>query len=267
MKYYGYKAIKNNKVIFIEWFCDEKDRDEIVSILRNAFSINDDKERANLLNEYKHYYKPIINEKNLSFEETTTEVELWSFLQDITDNYYVDCKGKLMQSVAREVNSLIVEGVNHQIHIFNDLENETIDKRDNIDCWSLSDVYVAYLNMEYCYNFIRTTPIKSLIRIKNYYPCESPESFDSKYYTDIEKKVTLCFSKHSKEFVWFRQLHETIIRSIVEFCKRHNLKDIDAFQMSADGLKSSIEYGRWHPCTDSAFNLINSDGKQVMLSI
>jgi hypothetical protein len=41
---------------------------------------------------------------------------------------------------------------------------------------------------------------------------------------------------------------------VVTFCIEHNI-DVDDFDVYADGLSSSIEYGSWHPGTDSSFRL------------
>ncbi len=52
----------------------------------------------------------------------------------------------------------------------------------------------------------------------------------------------------------FSDLHKKIVNLVVTFCIEHNI-DVDDFDVYADGLSSSIEYGSWHPGTDSSFRL------------
>lgn len=54
----------------------------------------------------------------------------------------------------------------------------------------------------------------------------------------------------------FGELHTTIVNMIIQFCKEHNLKNIDEFRVSADGIMGSIEFGEWCPCTDSSMSMI-----------
>lgn len=39
MTYYGFKAIKDGKEIFVEWFWNEENRDKVVSKLEEGFKI------------------------------------------------------------------------------------------------------------------------------------------------------------------------------------------------------------------------------------
>ena len=52
----------------------------------------------------------------------------------------------------------------------------------------------------------------------------------------------------------FRELHKQIVNLVVDFCKKHNI-EVDDFEVYTDGLLSSIDYGSWHPGTDSSFRL------------
>ncbi len=54
----------------------------------------------------------------------------------------------------------------------------------------------------------------------------------------------------------FSDLHEQIVNLVVKFCKDHNLTDVDEFHIGADGIKGSIPYGIWCPCTDSSMSII-----------
>ena len=53
----------------------------------------------------------------------------------------------------------------------------------------------------------------------------------------------------------FGKLHEKIVNLVIQFCKEHNLTDVDEFCVSADGIEGSISFGEWCPCTDSAMSI------------
>jgi hypothetical protein len=52
----------------------------------------------------------------------------------------------------------------------------------------------------------------------------------------------------------FHKLHSAIVDMVISFCKDNNL-DIDQVELGIDGIKSSIPYGSWQPCTDSWMNM------------
>ncbi len=54
----------------------------------------------------------------------------------------------------------------------------------------------------------------------------------------------------------FSDLHEQIVNLVVNFCKEHNLTDVDEFYVSANGIKGSVPYGVWCSCTDSDMSII-----------
>lgn len=54
----------------------------------------------------------------------------------------------------------------------------------------------------------------------------------------------------------FSDLHEQIVNLVINFCKEHNLTDVDEFHVGANGIKDSIPYGVWCPCTDSSMSII-----------
>ena len=56
----------------------------------------------------------------------------------------------------------------------------------------------------------------------------------------------------------FSKLHESIVNQVARFCKEHGLTDIDEFTVRADGLRGSIEHGKWVGDTDSSMSLIKS---------
>lgn len=53
----------------------------------------------------------------------------------------------------------------------------------------------------------------------------------------------------------FSELHKKLVDEVIKFCKEHNLKDVDEFKLSADGLSDSIEFGEWICCTDSSMSM------------
>jgi len=53
----------------------------------------------------------------------------------------------------------------------------------------------------------------------------------------------------------FSELHKKIVDMVLQFCKEHNLTDVDEFCVSADGLMGSIPYGEWCACTDSSMSI------------
>ena len=54
----------------------------------------------------------------------------------------------------------------------------------------------------------------------------------------------------------FSELHSKIVNEVIDFCKEHNLTDVDEFTISADGLTGSITHGQWCPCTDSSMSMV-----------
>ena len=62
--------------------------------------------------------------------------------------------------------------------------------------------------------------------------------------TELEKK-------------WY-DLHIKLVNEVITFCKENNI-DASVFHLSADCLQPSIEFGEWHPSTDSAFSLLKRD--------
>lgn len=72
------------------------------------------------------------------------------------------------------------------------------------------------------------------------------------YWEEIFKTET---NRDPKLHEAFSELHHKIIDMIVSFCKEHNLKDVDAVSISADGLTGSIDYGEWTCFTDSSMTL------------
>lgn len=51
------------------------------------------------------------------------------------------------------------------------------------------------------------------------------------------------------------ELHNTLMQTTIDYLKENNIEHIDEIMFSADGLKESIEYGKWNACTDSSVTL------------
>ena len=64
----------------------------------------------------------------------------------------------------------------------------------------------------------------------------------------------------------FKQLHISLVNTIVEFCKNNNI-DIDEFLLTADNFKESIKFGSWHASTDSCLIFENNKDKPFLISI
>ncbi len=56
----------------------------------------------------------------------------------------------------------------------------------------------------------------------------------------------------------FGELHKNIVNMVIQFCKEHNLTNVDEFHISADGIMGSIEFGEWCSCTDSSMSIIET---------
>lgn len=65
----------------------------------------------------------------------------------------------------------------------------------------------------------------------------------------------------------FYELHKKLVQEIIDYCRENNIKDADEFHLSIDGLRDSIEFGTWHPGTDSAASLLNSDRETITYSM
>ena len=64
----------------------------------------------------------------------------------------------------------------------------------------------------------------------------------------------------------FKDLHHKLVNEIVDFCKKYNI-EASSISLIADGLESSIEFGSWHPGTDSSFQLFNKNNEVIRYSI
>lgn len=60
------------------------------------------------------------------------------------------------------------------------------------------------------------------------------------------------------------ELHNLLVNTVVNFLKENNLTQVDELSFGADGLMSSIEFGKWTPGTDSNLSLYSvENGKFV----
>ena len=62
-------------------------------------------------------------------------------------------------------------------------------------------------------------------------------------------------------------LHEILMKTCIDYCRKNNLIIVDDIYFSADGLKESIEYGEWTPCTDSALTLTDDKRNRLAISM
>ena len=63
----------------------------------------------------------------------------------------------------------------------------------------------------------------------------------------------------------FKQFHEYLVNSVLAFARANDI-EIDEVHFIADGLRASIPYNEWQPCTDSSLEIIK-DGKTFLISI
>lgn len=65
-----------------------------------------------------------------------------------------------------------------------------------------------------------------------------------------EKKYPLQKCQDDTITAKFRNLHFYLVNQIIGFCKENNIQ-IDEFNLHADGIRESIEFGEWTSATDS----------------
>jgi hypothetical protein len=65
----------------------------------------------------------------------------------------------------------------------------------------------------------------------------------------------------------FYELHKKLVQQVIDYCKENDITDADIFDLHIDGLRDSIENGKWHPGTDSAMGLYNKDKETITYSI
>ena len=54
----------------------------------------------------------------------------------------------------------------------------------------------------------------------------------------------------------FSELHEKLVNEIIQFCEKHDLRDITEVRLCVDGIEESIDYGKWECGTDSSMSFI-----------
>jgi hypothetical protein len=52
----------------------------------------------------------------------------------------------------------------------------------------------------------------------------------------------------------FKELHTELVNRVIEWCNENNVQ-IDEFHLHADGIRESIPYASWQPCTDSGLEM------------
>lgn len=53
----------------------------------------------------------------------------------------------------------------------------------------------------------------------------------------------------------FSELHTKIVNLVIQFCKEHNLSNVDSMTINADGLAASMVFGEWSMFTDSSMGM------------
>lgn len=86
------------------------------------------------------------------------------------------------------------------------------------------------------------------------YDAKHPETWvgSREYYEAVFRSET---NRNPELHNAFSELHKKIVDMVLQFCKEHNLTDVDEFSVSADGLMGSIPYGKWCACTDSSMTI------------
>ena len=54
----------------------------------------------------------------------------------------------------------------------------------------------------------------------------------------------------------FSELHKKLVDEIIQFCEKHNIKNVTEVYLHADGLEGSFGYGEWECATDSSMSMI-----------
>jgi hypothetical protein len=52
----------------------------------------------------------------------------------------------------------------------------------------------------------------------------------------------------------FREFHIELVDRVIRWCNENNVQ-IDDFYLHADGVRESIPYASWQPCTDSGLEM------------
>ena len=62
----------------------------------------------------------------------------------------------------------------------------------------------------------------------------------------------------------FSELHEKLVNEIIQFCEKHNLKNVTEVHLFVNGLEESFGHGKWESNTDSSMSLfINRIDKET----
>lgn len=56
----------------------------------------------------------------------------------------------------------------------------------------------------------------------------------------------------------FRDLHKELVDRVIVWCNENNV-NIDEFHLHADGIRESIPYASWQPCTDSGLEMYRNE--------
>lgn len=56
---------------------------------------------------------------------------------------------------------------------------------------------------------------------------------------------------------------EQLVQATIDFLKANGYDDVDEVAFKADGLKTSVEFGRWTPDTDAYVGLYDENNKLI----
>jgi hypothetical protein len=56
----------------------------------------------------------------------------------------------------------------------------------------------------------------------------------------------------------FRELHYELVDRVITWCNENSVQ-IDEFHLHADGIRDSIPYASWQPCTDSGLEMYRNE--------
>jgi len=65
----------------------------------------------------------------------------------------------------------------------------------------------------------------------------------------------------------FYELHKKLVREVINYCIENNITEADIFDLHIDRLQDSINYGDWHPGTDSSMGLYDENKETITFSV
>ncbi len=75
---------------------------------------------------------------------------------------------------------------------------------------------------------------------------------------DIDNPVVREYEETPEEktnIEHIKELQQILVQTVIDYINKNDLTDIDAVYFHADGLKGSVPYKEWCPCTDSSITV------------